>query len=310
MWFRRIINMHLFFAKMHNSWLVTILLALCIFVWSMGQLHKEDEVVALPPIIDPTTECETSSINNVRSFVIYSGGEQRAKTLNQIVCQNNIVSKQFGKVLSYWGVSDSNTLRMLGNGKADLALVKENIMTALKAEQTHGYKKIAYYPNYQSYLLALNEKPQLTKQYLLDKTIGLLVYPTSRSGHILPKQLITKLGLSLSKMDIVYASSHSELRELLIEGKVDIISSYWKVEDSERFSKNYAVSIADSVSGSAWYLKLAKQNDDLMCAARAFLKDFATQHSSSYYKNLKLVPSSQCDDVSPSATDRLESIDE
>ncbi len=286
--------MHLFFAKLHSSWLVTILMLLCIFVWGVGQFHDETEVVALPPVIDPTTECQTLSQNNVRSFVIYSGGETNSRLLNSIVCQNDIVNRQFGTISSFWGVSDANTISMLGNGKADLALVKENIMSALKAEQTHGYQKVAYYPNYQSFLIALTEKPQLTKEYLLDKTIGLVVYPTSRSGHILPKKLLTELGLSLSKMDIVYASSHGELRELLITGKVDIIASFWKEEDANHFSRNYAVSIADSVSGTAWYLKLARKNNDLLCATRHFLAEFASQQSSSYFKNLKLVPVSNC----------------
>ena len=288
--------MHVFFAKLHNSWLVTLLMLLCIFVWGLGQLHEETEVVALPPVIDPTTECQTLSQSNVRSFVIYSGGETNSRLLNSIVCKNDVVNRQFGTVSSFWGVSDANTISMLGNGKADLALVKENIMSALKAELTHGYRKVAFYPNYQSYLIALTEKPQLTKEYLLDKTIGLVVYPTSRSGHILPKKLLTQLGLSLSKMDIVYASSHGELRELLISGKVDIIASFWKEEDAKQFSKNYAVSIADSVSGTAWYLKLARQNDDLFCAARQFLAEFASQQSSSYYKSLQLVPAAYCSD--------------
>ena len=286
--------MHLFFAKLHSSWLITLLMGLCILIWSLGQLHRESAVVALPPIIDPTTECQTTSKNNIRSFSIYSGGEHNSRLLNEIVCADPVINKQFGSVSSFWGVSDANTISMLGNGKADLALVKENIMSALKAEHTHGYKRVAYYPNYQSFFIALSERPQLTKEYLLDKTIGLVVYPTSRSGHIVPKQLMTRLGLSLAKMDIVYASSHGELRELLIEGKVDIISSYWKEEDEQNFSKNYTVSIADSVSGTSWYLKLAKQNDDLFCAARRFLSEFADRQTSTYYKNIKLVEAPQC----------------
>lgn len=281
-------NMHLLFAKIHKSWYVTIILMASAIVWGIGQLHHDKQVNSLVPLVDPSLDCQTDSQGNNRTFVIYSGGESSSTLLNSIVCDNSIINKQFGMVSSYWGVSDVNTISMLGNGKADLALVKENIMSALKAEDTHGYKKIAFYPNYKTYLISLDEKPVLSKEYFLDKKIGLVVYPTSRSGHIVPKKLFTQLGLTFSRMNIVYASTHGELRELLIAGKVDIISSYWQAEDEIQFSENYITSIADSVSGTAWYLRLARQNDDLLCAAQQFLTEFAAQQQSSYYQKLKL----------------------
>jgi len=284
-------KMHLLLSKLNKSWYVTFFIGACVVVWMTAKLHTDSQIVPLSPLIETSIDCSTQSKNNKRSFVIYSGGETSSLLLNEIACADPIINRQYGEVSSYWGVSDVNTIRMLGNGKADLALVKENIMSALKAEDTHGYKKVAYYPNYKTYLISLYEKPVLTKEYFLDKTIGLVDYPTSRSGHIVPKKLFTELGLTLSRMNIVYASSHNELREMLTAGKVDIISSYWQSEDQEKLSRNYITSIADSVSGTSWYLRLAKQNEDLLCASQRFLKDFASQQESSYYQKLTLVKS-------------------
>ncbi len=286
--------MHLFLAKLHSSWYVSFIAIACLLLWLIGQVGPNQHIISLPTLINPSMDCTTKSISNARTFVIYSGGESNSTLLNQIVCRDKVINKQFGTVSSYWGVSDVNTISMLGNGKADLALVKENIMSALKAEETHGYKKVAYYPSYQSFLISLNEKPKLTKEYFFDKKIGLVVYPTSRSGHIVPKQLFTRLGLTLSRMNIEYASTHKELREMLISGEVDIIASFWQEEDAALFSKNYTTSIAESVSGTAWYLRLATENNDLLCSTRQFLLSFAKQQTSSYYKSLKLAHAPQC----------------
>ncbi len=286
--------MHLFFSKFHKGWIAFLFLVLTIFVWFLGQLHREGEPQPLAPLISASLECTTNSVGNERTFLIYSAGESNSTLLNTIACTDAIINKQFGTVLSYWGVSDQNSIGLLGNGKADLALVKENIMNALRAEETHGYRKVAYYPDYQTYFIALTEKPILSKEYFVDKKVGLLVYPTSRSGHIVPKKVLTSLGLSLDRMSISYASSHQELREMLVEGKVDIISSFWDDADEQQFSRNNITQISDSVSGTAWYLKMPTENVDLLCATQQFLSKLAEMQLTSYYKDLKLVESVDC----------------
>lgn len=238
--------------------------------------------------------CKTSSLSNRDQFYIFSGGQTAATLLNEVACKNEVINKQFGQVYSFWHVNDLHTLQIIGKGQANLALVKENIMTALRSEETHGYTKIASYPEYQAYFIARQEKPRLNKAYFLDKRIALLNYPTSRSGHIIPIQKLNDLGLTLDKLDIVYARSHSELRNLLHAGDVDIIASYWQKEDEQLFSDNYKVAISSPVSGSSWYLKLNNDNDDLLCASQIMLKYLSNQQNQKYYQNLTLLPFKQC----------------
>jgi len=115
----------------------------------------------------------------------------------------------------------------------------------------------------------------------------LLDYPTSRSGHILPKQLFKKLDINLENLNITYASSHTELRELLASGKVDLISSYWQDSDQQRFSKNYITPIRDNISGSRWYLKMQDENTDLLCAVQAQLTQMAHNQNSHYFNHVE-----------------------
>lgn len=134
----------------------------------------------------------------------------------------------------------------------------------------------------------MRERPALSKEYLLGKRIGLLDYPSSRSGHIVPKTVMQELGLSDNNVDIVYFSSHQELRRALLAGDVDIISSYWAEDDNERFSKNYATPLLESVSGMQWFLKMQTQNTDLFCAMQSVIHDIAMSHPRPYYKTITL----------------------
>ncbi len=96
------------------------------------------------------------------------------------------------------------------------------------------------------------------------------------------------LGLSDNNVDIVYFSSHQELRRALLAGDVDIISSYWAEEDKERFSRNYATPLLESVSGMQWFLKMQTQNTDLFCAMQSVVHDIAMSHPRPYYKTITL----------------------
>lgn len=287
--------------EISKGWYVSGLLIIVILSWLMSHFFANRTTAPLKNVIVQDVQCQMTSNHNKEEFFIYTSGQNLAKELGQNACNNPVVKRQFGSARAFWNVNDVNTIKFIGKGIADLALVKENIMAALDAEDTHGYKKIARYPNYQAYFIARKEKPKLEKSYLLDKKIGLLDYPTSRSGNMLPKQILTNLGLSVDRMNIVYARSHGELRNLLLNGDVDIISSYWQREDNTNFSINYRTAIADSVSGSAWYLKLTNENSDLVCASQDLLRSIAQQQQLTYYKNLKLVPQAACETNDSSA---------
>ncbi|MFM9598144.1 hypothetical protein ACKI1O_53795, partial [Streptomyces scabiei] len=77
-----------------------------------------------------------------------------------------------------------------------------------------------------------------------------------------------------------YASSHSELRELLANGQVDIIASFWKNDDQHHFSKNYITPISNNIVGTRWYLKMDHDNTDLLCAIQTRLLDLSKSQTS------------------------------
>ncbi|WP_245699440.1 PhnD/SsuA/transferrin family substrate-binding protein [Pseudoalteromonas byunsanensis] len=210
-----------------------------------------------------------------------------ASRLQSALCDNEVLAKQFGTVEVYWGGSLAEQIEFLAKGIADLILSKDNIMEAMMAESTQNYMPLIGYPSYTAFFISSREKPKIEKAYFLDKKIGLVDYPTSRSGHILPKQVFKQLDIDVSALSIVYASSHSALRDLLSKGEVDIIASYWQEHDQQRFSKNYITPIADNVSGSKWYIKMSDENTDLACSLQNSVNDVVNDMQSNYFSSLK-----------------------
>ncbi|ATC96939.1 hypothetical protein PTUN_b0576 [Pseudoalteromonas tunicata] len=263
--------------------IVTFLFLSLIVIYFIAKLQKHPETTDLPLIVDVSVQCGFASQSRLDQLVVYVPSEELAKQVSLKLCNDEVVGRQFGGVEVFWGYKLSDSIEFLGKGFADLILAKENIVEAFMAESTYNYQAVLGYPSYTAFFISLKEKPRLDKAYFLDKTLGLIEYPTSRSGHILPKAQLKKLDLNTDSLNIRYANSHADLRDLLAKGEVDIISSYWKEDDVKRFSHNYITPISDNISGSKWYLKMNLENTDLYCAVQASLVSLAQEQMSTYF---------------------------
>lgn len=270
-----------------------LFIILCIFAsvnWFFGAINSEKKISEIPNLITESVACNTDSGTNNAKFVVFITDREMAEKLLTSLCNITAINRQYGSVEIHWSHNEQEISQYVGKGLADLALVKDNVMQAYATQATHGYKIIAQYQDYSAYLFSLKEKPQLTKQYLWGKRLGLLDYPSSRSGHILPKGLLNELGITDENVQITYVKSHQALRDLLASGKVDLISTFWQEQDKERFSKNYITPIETKVSGTKWYLKMLTQNTDLVCDLQTSLLQLAKEIHSQYYSQLILTP--------------------
>ena len=271
----------------HCKWYILAVAALICSV--VGYVKNSSVYHDIPPQTGQLLTCKTGLDENNDVFLAYITDVRIAYMVNERLCSDATIKRQYNAINVIIGQSDYDTFRYINHGVADLALVKKNIVDAFGADQIYGLTKVAAHPDYSAFFISLREKPQLTKEYILGKRIGLLDYPSSRSGHIVPKTVLHELGLTDSNVDIVYYSSHKELRRALLAGEIDIISTYWAQEDSEKFSKNYAAPLLESVSGMQWYLKMQTKNTDLFCAVQSVINDIATTHPRPYYRNISRV---------------------
>ena len=269
-----------------GKWIIFILAALV--CGSINYFQNSDEYSDIAPQTGQYLTCKTDLQGNSDVFSVYVTDGRIAEMASERLCNDKTIKRQYGEVKVTIGQSDYDTFRYINHGVVDLALVKSNVVDAFGADQIYGLTKVASHPDYSAFFIALRERPLLSKEYLLGKKIGLLDYPSSRSGHIVPKTVLQNLGLSDSNLDIVYFSSHQELRRALLAGDIDIISSYWAEEDKDNFSRNYATPLQESVSGMQWYLKMQTQNTDLFCAIQSVIHKVAMSHPRPYYKTITL----------------------
>ena len=281
-------------TKFLKQLFATVFILLLFIMWLAGSKSTSFARLDINHTIERSKTCTTGG-KGQEEFVLFLHDASIATQLMKLYCQDPIIAKQFAKVTANWGGGDASSILYVGKGIASLVLAKENIMDAIHATETHGYQMIASYSSYKAYLIGTTEKPILTKEYLLDKRIALLEYPTSRSGHIIPKRTFANLGLSLDKLDIIYTNSHKVSRDLLAQGQVDLIASYWSQEDHNNFSEDYKQALQNDVSGSSWYLKMDKNNTVLLCKSMELLTTLAENDQSSYYSNLNLQGNSQCE---------------
>ncbi|BDX05377.1 hypothetical protein [Planctobacterium marinum] len=241
----------------------------------------------LPSVLNFKDSCNTTAGKNSDALVITVQIEYMAKELMKALCDNDTVSRQFGEVRAHWMPNEREMLDFVGKGLVDLVLVKDNFIHAFNSDEVYGYKEVASYNKYSAFFIGLREKPELQKEYLLGKRIGILDYASSRSGHIAPMMLFKQLDLDEKQVNLVYAKNHQQLRQLLESGSVDIISTYWSEADETRFNREYRTALLSEIEGSKWYLKEAEKNTALKCAIQQELTRLAEQNRG-YYRQLAL----------------------
>lgn len=271
-----------------NTSMLLIVLLLVAITYEFGKYTFSTKFEPIPNILRFQDSCHTVSGKHTDKLVLAVQTERMAKSLLERLCNNKLVSQQFGEVEANWMPNERQMLVYVGKGQVDLVLIKDNFIHAFQSDVVYGYQQIASYKDYSAFFIALKEKPELNKEYLLGKKIGLLDYASSRSGHIAPMSLFKQLDIDKSQVQIVYAKSHMDLRNILENGSVDIISSYWSVEDEKRFLNEYKTPLMSSISGSKWYLREADKNTALKCAIQKELNELAALDTG-YYSNINLI---------------------
>lgn len=273
------------FLRQFRTTLVILIAIICLCA---GFFQKYEKLPQIAPQTGQLMHCDERFSINEDDFDVYLTEQTFSESILAALCSDPVIKRQFGDVKITVGQNDYDTFRYINHGVSDLALVKNNVVNAFGASEIYGYQEIASHQNYTAYFIALREKPELTKEYLLGKRIGILDYPSSRSGHIVPKTVLKSLDLNDNNVELHYYSSHQELRRGLLAGEVDIISSYWDKNDGESLSKSYITPLEDSVSGMRWYLKMQTRNTDLKCAVQDIIREVSASQTKKYYQQVEI----------------------
>lgn len=246
----------------------------------------------------PTPEKELKSIT-LNAFSCSTGNELLSESFEFIVtgkfvgvslatqlCQNPTVQKQYGAVTARWRQKESREIMSLMQGQPDLVSFPQDLMEALPSTEAHAYQKLAFYPSYHSYFIALDHTPTIDKAYFIGKRVGLIKSSKSESGHTAPIELFNTLGLEREQINIRYAASHSQLREAIQRGELDVIASYWSSGDAVWTDAAFASSYGKPVKGYGWYIKQGQKNMPLTCAVLQEILTLADNTTDDYFSQI------------------------
>lgn len=214
------------------------------------------------------------------------------------------LTKNFSSVHTEWNLSALELEQSIFEQRFDLLEVRPENIDIINA----GYRKIAYYPSYEAYLISIHSMPELNAAYLTGKTIGLLQNINSRSGYRVPINLISKI-IDPKDLTIKRYGSHDELRKALENSEVDLIGSFWGEKDIKERASWYALEIIKIPNGMSWFLtERFFDNQEVRCeiinhlvflARKIKEKDVENyaknKLSDSYFADLEVVPEAKCD---------------
>lgn len=147
---------------------------------------------------------------------------------------------------------------------------------------------IAAYPDYEVIWLGRIPDRGLTPDSLVTMRIGLRASPLSVSGRLVPEAHLRSLDVDPRSLDVRLYRRHSELRDALLAGDVDLIATFWdeSSEDSElsRFDRQFL----DRTQGVHWYVDRSLVGTAIHCLAEEVILDRAERQDSPYFARLEL----------------------
>ncbi len=240
-----------------------------------------------------THACSTGNPNSNETLNLYVFHRGNAYYLSDALCENKIIQKLYKTVSFHWQRGELNNLSVLQNRTYQLLIDKPGKIEMPLVSDVAPYEAIARYKQYKAFLIGHSEMPVLSLEYLSQKKIALLDKFTSQSGHIIPKKVFREAHIDEKLLNIVYKKSHSQLRDALESGEVDIIASYWNDKfDDQHLNKDYVLELQSDITPTQWYLDKELLNSPVHCVLLNEIKAISQKSNNQYFN--KLVVLKEC----------------
>jgi hypothetical protein len=212
--------------------------------------------------------------------------EKQAKEFLSQFCQVETFKSRYSSIVLKWSSYD-HSLNIEKLRAQKYSLFVDSDMSVTKEDNDRKYRKLAKFPDYDVFFISKFEHQKIGSKEIAGKTLGLIDKVYSTSGRRIPEDYLSSLNISNSMIKFEYYSSHYELRKALINGEVDLISSYYdnKVENelTEKLKIFYKSNIGNS-AGVAWYIPENIVNDKIGCYIEKFIKQQAKDSPSAYFR--------------------------
>lgn len=263
---------------------VTLIAAMIVFVAEM--LTRGQEELRLEPINFRTAQCNMAEARRADEFRAYVLNGWVAHQLSTGLCGASELNADFSGIQVQWGRPHASVFSDFLSAKYDLLIFNREILSGDYLPQG-DYSIVAQYPDYGSYLVALDRLPELSLEYLAGKRVGVIGSAFSESGNRALRLWLNQAGIDLSSVNLVELESHASLRAALEDGSVDLIGSFWTDADRAKMARGKALKIGVA-PGLAWLMKKEHVGSPIHCLVTKSLVEIAGQSRHEYFSDLQV----------------------
>jgi hypothetical protein len=221
------------------------------------------------------------------ALVFVVEGKNQALEAADYLCPKLDILADTADIQFLWGLDDGAMLKAAKTLPDKVLFTKPHIANNLAVKKLSPMARIGHYPPYGSYFVTLDGRSaQLSRAWFTGKRLGILGNESSRSGHLIPLEKLRTLGVDGQRIKLVKAESHQELRALLMEGRVDVIASYWGEGDKALYPTAIAMPLEEGIEGAGWYMTERLIGTPTYDALVGYLRYSAEVSNNAYFQSL------------------------
>lgn len=206
-------------------------------------------------------------------------------------CHTSEIARHFGSIELRSVHRDHIDLRQLYESRYELVLAKPELIAGLGRVGTRGadYELLAHYPDYGSQLVSLKGRPELSRDWLEGKRLGLLDDPNSVSAYQIPMAALRRAGLE-AVPTFLYFRSYRQLYTALFEGRIDVIPALLSEEGPDsRLQLPPGLVLEETIPGPAWFMRRELLGKQVHCDLLAALEQLGPEAEIDYFRHLRVV---------------------
>lgn len=267
-------NVLLHYIRLSSLWPLTVLVLLNILLIATAAvvttgINPFTETSKYPLNIPHLNRFECNDQGEGKRINIIVSAYSQAQILKDSFCDSSLISSNSGTAID-WGLDDLTIIDRMRSGEVDIVFGRPHLRHDKIVKELNEYEVLAQYNVFTSYFISKIDF-ELSKRGLIGKNIGIMEDKSSRSGHLTPVKALQTLGIQPADIKMIYAKSHLELRELLSDGQVDIIGSYWNDKDKLAHPTIYSKPIKDGIESNQWLIRGSLVGSSLSCLTQQIL---------------------------------------
>lgn len=218
--------------------------------------------------------CSTGSSNTLPSFHVLTLTSQLAVELADQLCASELIRGNYSAVEITWHPRAFLRAEHLVEGQYQLFWNRRHIVEGLTPDAHTYYLPIVDSPRYSLYWVSLDSPPQLTPEYLVDKTVAFSQDQQSLSFYLRPMAALAAAGIELTPEQKRFYPGVKGILKAFLQGEVDIVSSTGSnLRNLTQHTLHFTLMDDDVPSGS-WFLQRSHYSPELACELSGILSLF------------------------------------